>query len=212
MRRRPRNRFGEIPNACRASYGSSVLVGRTEECERLEALLDSAREGRSGALLVLGDPGLGKTSLLEHLIGQANSMRVLQARGSEYESQLPFAGLHSLLRPLFSLIERIPVAQGRSLRAALALEGGEADRLSAYAGTLSLLAEAAEERPTLVLVDDIQWVDSASAEALLFAARRIAGEALALVFAGRLGQSQAFEASDLPRLDLGGAGRRERAG
>ncbi len=185
-------------------YGSSVLVGRTEECERLEALLDSARDGRSGALLILGDPGLGKTSLLEHLIGQATGLRVLQARGSEYETQLPFAALHGLLRPLFSLIERIPATQARSLRAALALEGGEADRLSAYAGTLSLLAEAAEARPTLVLVDDVQWVDGASAGALLFAARRIAGEALALVFAGRLGQSQAFEASDLPFLELEG--------
>ena len=179
-----------------------MLVGRTNECERLEALLEAARSGRSGSLLVTADPGVGKTALLDYAATAARGMRVLRGRGSEYESDLPFAALYGLLRPIFDLLDRIPPNQARSLRAALALESGEADRLSAYAGTLSLLAEAADDRPLLLLVDDVQWVDTASAEALLFTARRLAGEALALVFSARRAECPAFYAAELPGIDL----------
>ncbi len=185
------------------AYRLNVLVGRESECDRIDLLIDGGREGRSGVLVIAGEPGIGKSALLGYARERARDMAVLSARGSERESELAFAALHALLRPALGVLERIPPAQRDSLRAALALGAGEdADRLAVYAGTLNVLAEAAEDRPLLVLVDDAQWLDRASAEALLFAAGRVAGEALAVLFAGRRGGMGAFETTDLPQLVL----------
>src|SRR5690242_7485991 len=160
------------------------LIGRREECARIEGLLGDARMGRSGTLVLRGEPGIGKSALVAYAVEQAREMEVLRAVGVESEAALPFAALHALLLTKIELLELIPEPQARALGAALALSpAAHGDRLAAYAGTLSLLAEAAEQRPLLVVVDDAQWLDRASGEALVFAARRLAGEAIAFLFA-----------------------------
>jgi DNA-binding CsgD family transcriptional regulator len=178
-----------------------VLVGRDRELRRVTTLLDEARRGRSGALLVTGEPGVGKTALLEEARSHAADMRVLAATGVESESELPFSSLHQLLRPALELLPRIPAAQAHALSAALALEEGEPDALSVGAGTLSLLVEAAESSPLLVVLDDAHWLDQASAEALGFASRRLAGEDLAFLGAKR--PEHATVLDSFPRLELG---------
>ncbi len=178
-----------------------MLVGREGELRRVTALLDEARRGRSGSLLVIGDPGMGKTALLEEARRQAADMRVLAATGVESESELPFSSLHQLLRPALELLRRIPAAQAHALSAALALEEGEPDMLGVGAGTLSLLVEAAEESPLLVVVDDAHWLDRASGETLAFAARRLAGEELAILAARRPEHTTVFDS--FSRLELG---------
>jgi len=177
-----------------------VLVGRQRELEQIDAVLDEARRGRSGSLAIVGEPGVGKTSLLEQAREQARDLRVLKATGVESESELPFAGLHELLRPLLGLLSCIPAAQARALRAALGVEQGAPDPFAVGVGTLSLLVEAAEEIPVVALLDDVQWLDHASANALLFAARRLRLEQIAVIAALRPGSAPAFDA--LPRLDL----------
>jgi DNA-binding CsgD family transcriptional regulator len=163
-------------------------------------LLDEARRGRSGVLAVVGEPGVGKTALLDEVRRQATDLHVLEATGVESESELPYAALHELLRPLLDLLPRIPDTQARALAAALALEPGKPDAFAVGAGTLSLLAEAAEQQPLLVLLDDAHWLDHASADALVFAARRFRLEPIALVAAYRPGEAPTFE--PLPRLEL----------
>jgi DNA-binding CsgD family transcriptional regulator len=182
-------------------YGLTVLVGREREVRRVTALLDEARRGRSGTLLVTGEAGMGKTALLEEARRYAGDMRVLAATGVESESELPFSSLHQLLRPALELLPRIPAAQAQALSAALALEEGEPDALSVGAGTLSLLVEAAEETPLLVVVDDAHWLDRASGETLAFAARRLLREEIAFLAAVRPDRATPFDS--LPRLDIG---------
>ncbi len=177
-----------------------MLVGRGEELRRVTALLDEARRGRSGTLLLVGDAGLGKTALLEEARRRAADMRVLAATGVEAERELPFASLHELFRPVLDLLPRLPAAQARALSAALALEEGQPDALAVGAGTLSLLVETADESPLLVVLDDAQWLDRASAEALAFATRRLVGEDLALVVAMRPGSETPFDTSAALRL------------
>ena len=165
----------------RVEYRPRVLVGREAELRRVTALLDEARRGRSSILVVVGDAGLGKTALLEEGRALATDMRVLGSIGVESESEIPFASLHALFRPMLDLLPRIPTVQARALAAALALEEGEPDVLTVGAGTLSLLVEATAESPVLVAVDDAHWLDRASAEALAFAARRLIGEEFAML-------------------------------
>jgi DNA-binding CsgD family transcriptional regulator len=185
-----------------------MLVGRGDECDRIDRLLDDARLGRSGVLLLHGQSGIGKTSLLDYALQRAQGVQVLQVAGAESEADLPYAGLHALLRPVVGLIDELPKTQARALKVALALvEPEEADRLAAYAGTLTLLAEAAEREPLLVLVDDAHWLDRASAEALVFSARRMAGESIAMLFAARDGDAAVFRAEGLPELAVGGLDR-----
>ncbi len=180
-----------------------MLVGRERELETIERLLRDAREGRSRALLLHGEPGIGKTALLDEAVRRARGFRVLQARPVESEAMLPFAGLHALLRPAFDLLERVPGAQARALRAALRLSGDEPpDRLSVGAGTLALLAEAAEESPLLLAVDDVHWLDAASVDALLFAVRRLQAEEIAVLAAARSGDPGHIWPGQLERLEL----------
>jgi DNA-binding CsgD family transcriptional regulator len=179
---------------------AASLHGRTGEQERLLGLLGDARVGHSGAVVVVGEPGAGKSALLDMVRTAAEGMLVLEAKGVESEARLPFAALHQLLRPAFGLLERLPSPQADALRAAFALEGGGApDLYRVPLAVLTLLAEAAEEQPLLCVIDDAQWVDGDSAQALTFAARRLQAERIAIVFAAREG---GFDAAALPELSL----------
>ncbi|GGP97113.1 helix-turn-helix transcriptional regulator [Streptosporangium pseudovulgare] len=181
-----------------------MLHGRSAEQSVIDRLLSDARESRSGALLVRGEPGIGKTALLDYAAETAEAIgntRVIRGTGVEPESELPFAGLHLLLRPVLDRAGALPAQQERALRAAFGLAAAEAgDRLLVGLAVLSLLSELAEDGPLLVLVDDAQWLDRASAEALLFAARRLDAEGIALVLAAR----EPFTAPGVAELTLGG--------
>src|SRR5215210_7965543 len=168
-------------------------------------MIEAARGGRSAALLVYGEAGMGKTSLLRDAAAQATGLRVLKARGIESESHLPFAALSELLAPLLELRSEIPPVQARALGGALALEAATvSDRFAVAAGVLSLLAAAAERQPVLALADDLQWLDESSREALLFAARRLDAEGVVLLFGLRDGEGLDAEALGLDTLALSG--------
>jgi DNA-binding CsgD family transcriptional regulator len=185
-----------------------MLLGRVAECAQVDRLLAAARGGTSGALLIRGDPGIGKTALLQYAAGRAGHMTVLAARGVEVEADVPFSGLLELLRPILQCLERIAAPQALALRSALALgPAGATDRFIIGAATLSVLAARAEESPLLVLVDDGQWLDASSAAALVFATRRLLADSVAVIFAVRTGEAPAIEAAGLPELVLGGLDR-----
>ena len=181
------------------------LVGRETERSRIAVLLDGARNSRGGALVLHGEPGVGKSALLEDARQQGTDMHVLSSRGIEWEAELPFAGLHQLVRPALGHLERLPAPQASALRGALGLEEGGGDELFLVSlAVLSLLSEAAERRPILCLVDDAHWLDDASAEALAFVARRLGAEGIALLFAAREGEVRRFDPPALPELSIGG--------
>jgi signal transduction histidine kinase len=185
-----------------------VLIGRDAECAELSALLDAARASRSAALVLRGEPGAGKTALLEEARARASGMHVLSAKGVESEAELPFAGLHQLMRPALPLLDRLPGPQGAALRGALGLaERGGEDRFLIAVACLTLLSELSEERPVLCLVDDAQWLDEASADALLFVARRLDAEGIVMLFALRNGEARRFEARGVPELEVSELGR-----
>src|SRR2546423_11432917 len=141
-----------------------MLVGRDAERRAIELAFTRARSGESATLALVGEPGIGKTELLDHAAGLAHGMHVLRARGIESEAQMPFASLLELLRPALALLERIPGPQAAALQNALALRAGTAqDRFAVGAATLSLLAAYGEEGPVAVLIDDAQWLDEPSA-------------------------------------------------
>ena len=182
-----------------------MLYGRRAECDALERLLADARRSRSGVLVVRGEAGVGKSALLDHAAGRADGMTVMRAAGVESEAELPFAALHQLLRPVLGLAGRLPGHQAAALAGALGLQPPEGrDRFLVSVAVLSLLAEAADARPVLGLVDEAQWLDRSSAEALGFAARRLEAEGVVLLFAARDGDPREFPADGLPELHLGG--------
>jgi DNA-binding CsgD family transcriptional regulator len=182
-----------------------VLFGRDAERALIGALLDAARDSRSGALALRGEAGVGKSVLLDDARGYARDMHVLCARGVESESELPFAALHQLLRPALQHLDRLPAPQVVALRSALGLaDGGGQERFLIYSACLSLLSELAEERPVLCLVDDAHWLDAGSADALQFVARRLDAEGVVLLFAAREGDVRVFEAPDVPSHTVGG--------
>jgi DNA-binding CsgD family transcriptional regulator len=181
-----------------ASRSHPALLGRTAECAAIERLLDASTRGESGSLVLRGEAGMGKTALLAHALERASTITVLRATGLEAESDLAFAGLHALLRPIVDQLHRLPEPQRAALAAALGLATGEqADRFLVSAGVLSLLAAAAESRPTLCVVDDAQWLDAPSADSLVFAARRLLAEGVVMLFGARDGESARFEAAGL---------------
>jgi DNA-binding CsgD family transcriptional regulator len=184
-----------------------VLYGRDVERDLIGALLQAARASRSGVLVVRGEAGIGKTALLEDARERAGDMRVLAARAVEAESELPFAALDQLIRPALRRLDQIPEPQAAALRAALGLaDGSGEERFLVFAGCLSLLAELADQRPVLCLVDDAHSLDGASADALRFVARRLDAEGIALLFGAREGDVRGFEAADIPSLVLSGLG------
>lgn len=187
------------------AYDRRVLYGRDLERDRIGALVDAARDSRSGALVLRGEPGIGKTALLDDARQRASGMHVLAARGVRSESELPFAALHQLLRPAFGLLDQLPGAQAAALNGALGLGGSATQEpFLVFAACLSLLSELADQQPVLCLVDDAHWLDSSSADALRFVARRLDAEGIVLLFAARDGEVRAFEAADVPSLQLYG--------
>jgi DNA-binding CsgD family transcriptional regulator len=182
-----------------------VLVGREQEQRAIEETLARARTGVSAALVLVGEAGIGKTVLLDHAAERAEGMQVLRARGVESEAQIPFASLLELLRPALPLLERLPEPQALALEGALALRRGPAqERFAVGAATLGLLAAYAEQQPVAVLVDDAHWLDAPSAQALLFAFRRLVADPIAVLVAVREGEPSLLEGADLPALRLEG--------
>jgi DNA-binding CsgD family transcriptional regulator/tetratricopeptide (TPR) repeat protein len=180
------------------------LQGRRDETEMLDGLVEVVRAGRSRVLVVRGEPGLGKTALLDYVVERASGFRVLRAAGVESEMELPFAGVHRLCAPMFDRLERLPGPQHEALATAFGLSAGDApDRFFVGLAVLGLLAETAEQRPLLCVVDDAQWLDRASAQALGVVARRLLAESVAMVFAVR---EEAQELIGLPELALVGLG------
>jgi DNA-binding CsgD family transcriptional regulator len=168
------------------SHSHPPLRGRSEECGRLDRLLRSARTGTSAVLVLRGEAGIGKSALLGYVAGQASGCRVARAAGVHAEMELAFAGLHHLCAPLLEGLERLPGPQRDALRAAFGLlEAGPPDRFLVALAVLGLLAEAAEAQPLVCVIDDAQWLDRASAQALAFVARRLLAEPIAMVFAVR---------------------------
>jgi DNA-binding CsgD family transcriptional regulator/tetratricopeptide (TPR) repeat protein len=164
----------------------AMLLGRRGEREAIERLLRQAKVGRSGTLVIRGEAGIGKTALLKHVCDTASGFRVEHAVGVESEMGFAYAGLHQLCAPLLDRLGALPDPQQAALGVAFGLRAGDPpDRFLVGLATLSLLAEAAEERPLLCLVDDAQWLDEASVQTLGFVARRVEAERLALVFALR---------------------------
>src|SRR5512132_108736 len=182
-----------------------MLYGRDAERSAVTALLDAARNSRSGVLVLRGQAGAGKSALLQDAVEHASDLQVLEARGIESEAELAFAGLHQLLRPILGQVDGLPGPQATALRAAFGLEQGRVDdRFLVSVAVLSLLAEAAERRPVLCVVDDAHWLDEASANALFFVARRLEAEGVVVLFAARDGDPRRFGAVGLPELEIGG--------
>ena len=163
-----------------------MLLGRRRECDQLDRLLSGSRAGQGDAVVVLGEPGIGKTALLEYAVTSADDFRVLRTVGNEAERELPFAALQQLCAPCVEHLDELAHAQRDALRVAFGLAHGSApDRLLVGLAALNLLARFASDRPLLCVVDDAQWLDHGSAHAFGFVARRLANERVALVFAAR---------------------------
>jgi DNA-binding CsgD family transcriptional regulator len=180
------------------------FLGRTREREHLDAMLAHARAGQSAVLVIRGEPGIGKTALLRYAARQASGLRVTEVEGVQAEMELAFAGIHQLCAPLIDGSDALAVPQRNALRVALGLSSGAApDRFLVAVAVLNLLAATADERPLLCLVDDAQWLDAASAQALGFVARRLLAEPVAMIFSLR--EPTTTRALDgLPQLNLEG--------
>ena len=182
-----------------------MLLGRDRECEAIEELLDGARESRSGALVLRGEPGIGKSTLIAYALGRADGMKVLSATAVEAESELPFAGLHQLLWPVLERVDALPDVQGAAVRGAFGLTAERVDdRFLVSVAVLGLLTSVAEDGPVLCAVDDAHWLDRPSADALRFAARRLHADPVALLLGSRDDGTRRFEGAGLPELRLSG--------
>jgi tetratricopeptide (TPR) repeat protein len=174
------------------------LRGRRRERTALAEMLERARTGSSAILVVRGDPGIGKTRLLEHVVEAASGFRVLRAAGVESEMELTYSGLYQLCGPLLGQVERLPGPMREGLQVAFGrMQGDAPDRFLIGLGVLNLLAHAADEGPVLCLIDDAQWLDRSSLQTLAFVARRLMAERVAMVFAVR---SSVRELDGLPDL------------
>jgi DNA-binding NarL/FixJ family response regulator len=181
-----------------------MLRGRNTECRRLDALITDMRTGHSRTLVVRGETGVGKSALLDYAAERASGCRVARAVGVEAEMELAFAGLHQLCGPMLDHLDRLPGPQHEALCVTFGLEDGSLpDRLLVGLAVLSLLSDVAEERPLVCLVDDAQWLDRASVQALTFVARRPLADPVALVFAMRE-PSQERQLDDLPDMVVEG--------
>ncbi len=183
----------------------SELIGRNDEVARVDALLDRVRD-RGGALVIRGEPGIGKSTLLDRARGRAGSLgaRTLASVGVESESELAFAGLHQLLGPIGSHIERLPDPQRQALDAAFGVDDVvEADPFRVALAAYRLVSDAADSSPLLLIADDAQWLDRSSLDVLSFIARRLDNEPVVFIAGLRDGFSTALEEAGLPILQLG---------
>jgi hypothetical protein len=186
--------------ACRAAE----LTGRDAERRVLDRLVEAVRAGKSRALVVHGEPGVGKTALLEYLGGSAPGCRIERAAGVQSEMELAFAGLHQLCCPMLDRLEAVPGPQREALRTAFGMSPGPAaGRFLVGLAVLSLMSAVAERQPLICLVDDGQWLDTASRTVLAFVARRLQAESVGLVLATR---AAGGDLAGLPELEVGGLG------
>jgi DNA-binding CsgD family transcriptional regulator len=182
-----------------------ALYGRRDERAALELLLKRARAGESSVLVLRGEAGIGKTALLEFVAERATGCRVARAVGVQADMELAFAGLHHLCAPMLRELSTLPAPQRRALHVAFGVQAGDPpERFLVALAVLSLLAETAEERPLVCLIEDAQWLDRASAQVLAFVARRLLAERIAIVFAVR--EPAADEFAGLPDLRVEGLG------
>jgi len=182
-----------------------VLIGRAKEAYALECVLAEIRAGLSGMLVLRGEAGIGKTALLDWAVGQAGDMQVARVTGVESEMSMGFAGLHLLLLPFLGGLERLPEPQREALESAFGLVAGSApDRFLVGVAALTLITDAAAQRPVLCVVDDAQWLDPVSVEVLGFVARRLYADRVGMVFAAGDAQESAVALEDLPELTVGG--------
>src|SRR5262245_53052582 len=185
-----------------ANRRARELVGREPELAKLEQLLEAVRSGGSGTLFVHGDPGVGKSALLERLSDSASGFRIARATGVEGELDLPYAGLQQLCRSMLDAVNLLPAPQRDALQVAFGMSsGGAPDRYLVGLAVLSLLSEIAATQPLLCVVDDAQWLDTETRQALAFVARRLEADTVALLIAGREGVK---DFDGLPLLHLGG--------
>jgi DNA-binding CsgD family transcriptional regulator len=183
-----------------------LLFGRRSECVTLDGLIAGARAGQSQVLVVRGEAGIGKTSLLDYLESNAAGCRIARSAGAEAEMELAYAGLHQICGPFLDRLERLPDPQRIALSAAFGLISSEApDRFLVGLAVLDLLADRAEERPLICLIDDAQWLDRVSAQTLAFVARRLVAERIVLVAAIRE-PSEEGDFRGLPELTVTGLG------
>ena len=181
-----------------------TLVGRDAECAAVDRLLRQVRDGASGALVVRGEPGIGKSAILDYAAQAAAGFLIVAVTGIESEMEVAFAALQQVCAPLTKHLGQLPPPQAEALRVALGLSSSAPpDRFLAGLGVLSLAAEAADAQPVLCVIDDAQWIDQTSLQALAFAARRLYGESVAMIFATRTGV-QVPDLAGLPELMLGG--------
>ena len=179
--------------------------GRTSERALLDRLLDDARGGASAVLVIEGEAGVGKTALLRYAARQAAGFRLVQIPGVESEMELAYAGLHQLCGPMLSQLDALPEPQQNALSVAFGLASGDPpDRFLVAVAVLSLLSAAAEDRPLLLCVDDLQWLDDASVQVLGFVARRLLAERVAIVFTVR-GRGEERGLADLQQIRLRGS-------
>ena len=179
-----------------------TLRGRRSECAVLDRLLEGARVGHSGVLVLKGAAGVGKTALLEYAVGSAADMNGIRSAGVESEMELAFAALHQLCAPLLDRLERLPGPQRDALATTFGLSvGAVPDRFFVGLATLGLLSEAAQERPLVCVVDDAQWLDRASAQVLAFVGRRLRAEPVVMLIGAR---EPSEEFAGLPKLAVEG--------
>jgi DNA-binding CsgD family transcriptional regulator len=203
-----RNRLTRVPVAVGGAAPMTVgrrrpaLLGRRSERETLDRQLEVMRAGQSSVLILRGEPGIGKTALLEYLLARASGCRVARAAGVQSEMELAFAGLHQLCAPMLDRLDQLPRPQHDALATAFGLSAGTApNQFLVGLAALSLLTEEADEQPLLCAIDDAQWLDRASTQALGFVARRLLAESVALVLATR---EPSEDFAGLPELVIDG--------
>ncbi|MFJ9123477.1 AAA family ATPase [Streptomyces sp. NPDC102340] len=189
------------------------VLGRRRECEMLDGLLDSVRGGESRVLVLRGEPGVGKTRLLEYVAARARGFRVARVTSVQSEMELPYAGLHQLCAPMMDRLDRLPPGQRDAVSGALGLGSTHTPNgFLVSLGALGLLSEVARDQPLLCVVDDAQWMDRASMQSLAFTARRLLAESVALVFAVRVPEEDppaGTEPTGLPELLVKGLPERD---
>ena len=190
--------------ADRGRWASKVLLGRNNESKAVEALLATARNGEGGAIVVHGEPGIGKTALIEQVVARASEFSVLRTVGNEAEMELPYASLQEFFLSEMEEVEQLSHPQRRAVEIALGrIDGNAPDRLLVGLGLLNLLSVMSAKRPVLCVVDDAQWLDTLSAQAIAFAARHVSKEAVVFIFGAR---RLTDEVRGLPELSVTGLG------
>src|SRR5215467_5179525 len=196
---------GAAPNGGILPHGHDLLVGRQDERGQIDRLLEAARDGLSAVLVLQGEPGIGKTALLNYAIESARGFRIVRLVGIESETELGFAALHQLLLPFLGRLDLLPGPQRDALSTALGLRGGgPPDRFLVGLASLTVLSVAAAERPLLCVVDDAQWLDQESAAVLAFVARRLSVDAIAMLFAVQEPSERHVQLQGLPQLCVRG--------